>query len=324
MAAAHGVTARTVRNWKKASKEPPRKEGRPRYSEEERKHALWAVGRERRRQGKRVGWRRIEEGLGKTVPTRLVQQTLKRFKARDRLVKRRRIERSRQRVVVQVSDAIWTQDGTHLGRVGGRAVKGLVIKDRGSMRKVSMWVGHRPNAEDVKNLLEETKQRTGRLPLVWQTDNDSIYREEDVMEYLKKEKIVTLYSRVHTPPDNGAAEIGMRELKEISGLGKGVKLRSVEEAAVLLGKSAVQLNENRLRGSKGYLSANALAETMPSCYNTVDRNRFYQEACRAKEVAVQDKKPRAAKHAKRQAVFLVMEKYNLITITRGGKPRNGH
>gem|GEM_PF-3286088 len=55
----------------------------------------------------------------------------------------------------------------------------------------------------------------------------------------------------------------MWELKEMTGFGKGVQQRSDMEPALLAGKRAVLLNENRLRGSRGYRSANTLAEEMP-------------------------------------------------------------
>jgi len=74
---------------------------------------------------------------------------------------------------------------------------------------------------------------------------------------------VPLFSHVRKPTDNGAAEIGMWELKEMTGFGKGVQQRSDMEPALLAGKRAVLLNENRLRGSRGYRSANTLAEEMP-------------------------------------------------------------
>jgi transposase InsO family protein len=274
-------------------------------------------------QGKKVGWRPIEEGLGKgEIPTRLVQTVVKRFKARDRRLERRRIVNNRQSVTVLFRDAIWTQDGTHLGRIFGDKVEAQVIKDRGTLRNVALSVGDAADGEDVVMLLEAAKRENGGLPLVWQTDNDPPYKSEPVESYLERERVVHLLSRVYTPVDNGAAEIGMRELKGECGLGKGVKLCSVHEAAKLIGKSAVLLNEGRLRGSKGYLSANDLAERIPSWYNAADRNRFYQEACEAKNRAVQGKKNRAAQLAERQAVLMVMQKDGMLTIKRGGKPLN--
>ena len=85
--------------------------------------------------------------------------------------------------------------------------------------------------------------------------------------------------------------------------------------------SAVKLNHGRLRGSKGYLTSDNLAERMPSWYDFVTRERFYEETCRAMEEAVQDKKGSLARKAQREAVFRSLEKYGLITLTRGGQPR---
>jgi len=320
VAAAHGVTDRTVRNWMKSSRGPPKKEGRPGYSLEEIKRALWAVGREWKRQGGRAGWRTIEEGLGKgKVQTRLLQRVLKLFKARARRRKSRRIMSNRQSVTVHARDAVWSQDGTHLGRIRGSKVDGQVLQDRATTQKISTMVVHAPTTEDVMKQFETTKKVTGRAPLVWQSDNDPIYCAEEMQAYLEREKIISLLSRVYTPTDNGAAECGMSDLKGLSGLGKGVKLSSIAETAELHGKSAVQLNENRLRASRGYRTANTLCETMTPWYDFIDRARFYQEARREQELAVQGKEGDAARHAERQAVFMVMEKYGLVTITRGGK-----
>ena len=227
---------------------------------------------------------------------------------------------NRQSITVHARDAVWSQDGTHLGRIDGNKVEGQVLQDRATTQKISTTVVHAATAEDVIEQLETTKRMTGRSPLVWQTDNGPEYRAEEMQEYLKREKIISLLSRVYTPTDNAAAESGMNDLKGLSGLGKGVKLNSIAETAELHGKSAVQLNENRLRASRGYLTANALCETMPPWYDFIDRDRFYQEARREQELAVQGKEGMAARLAERQAVFLVMEKYGLITITRGGRP----
>jgi len=305
----------------RASRGPPKKEGRPGYSREEIKRALWAVGREWKRQGRKTGWRTIEEGLGKgKVPTRLLQRVLKLFKARARQRKRRRIMNNRQSITVHARDAVWSQDGTHLGRIRGSKVEGQVLQDRATTQKISTTVVHASTAKGVIEQFETTKKETGRAPLVWQTDNGPPYPAKEVQEYMKREQIISLLSRVRTPTDNGAAESGMNDLKGLSCLGKGVKLSSIAEAAVLHGKSAVQLNEYRLRASRGYRTAKTLCETMPPWYDFVNRDRFYQEAYREQELAVQDKEGMAARHAERQAVFMVMEKYGLVTITRGGKP----
>lgn len=322
VACSMGVTEKTVRNWMKASMKPPKRLGRPPYSKEEKYRALRAVGRQRRLQGKKAGWRTINEALCGTVPTPLVQRTLKRWKKRDRRRKRMHIAKSRISVTVKALDVIWTQDGTHLGRLeDGRAVIGEVVKDRGSLQTLSVSAGPEATSSDVIDQIEMTKVERGVLPLVWQSDNGPPYRSEETQNYLVQERIVPLPSRAHTPTDNGAAEIGIRELKEMSGLGKGVRLCSAREAALQLGKSAVLINEHRLRGSRGYVSANTLAEEMESWYTRIDRDQFYHETQCEVEKAVQDKTGNRARLAHRDAVLMVLKKYGLIAVERGGRTR---
>ena len=165
------------------------------------------------------------------------------------------------------------------------------------------------------------EEERGMLPLVWLIDNDPVYLSKETQNYLVQERIVPLPSRTYTPTDNGAAEIGIRELKEMSGLGKGVRLCNTREAALQLGKSAVLLNEHRLRGSRGYVSANTLAEKMESWYTRVDRDQFFNEAQSAVKKAVQDKTGNRARLARREAIFMVLEKYGLIAVERGGRTR---
>lgn len=315
------MTERTVRNWMSASEKPTPKLGRPGYSTKERYHALRAVCRQRRLQGHGAGWRVIVAALP-DLPTALVQETLRRFKARSRRRKREKIAPSRVRMAVNARDAIWVQDGTHLGRINGTAVESQVIRDRGPMQNIGLMVGSAASGNDVKGLMKMVTTTTGRKPLVWQVDNGSAYVDAKMQKYLEKEQIVSLFSRAGTPTDNGAAEIAMRELKDISGLGKGVKLCSVPETAVLAGKSAVLLNEHRLRGTKGYRSANTLAREMAPWYTHVSRAVFYKEATKMMKTAVQGKNGREARTAEREAVFMVLEKHGLITMTRGGRPHN--
>jgi transposase InsO family protein len=268
-----------------------------------------------------VGWRPIAKALKGVIPTRLVQETVSRFKSRDRRRHRRHLEHHAVRVTVLAKNAIWTQDGAHLGRSEDKACEGQVMKDRGTTEFLSMSVGPSANAGDVLVLLKSTKDHEGELPLVWQTDNAKQYLASEVQEYLKEERVVPLLSRVRCPSDNGASEIGIRELKEQSELGKGVELENNTEGALRLGLSAVQINRYRLRGSRGFQTAQHLSENMPSWYNLVDRERFYEETCNAIGEAVQDKKGRRARHAEREAIFNMLEKYKLIERTRGRKPQ---
>jgi transposase InsO family protein len=102
------------------------------------------------------------------------------------------------------------------------------------------------------------------LPLVWATDNGSVYRDEKVEGFLKQEKVVHLLSRPRLPQDNGAAEKGIQELKAQAKLGKGTALASLKEAAQKLAFSREILNTHRLRASKGYRTAEKLKESLPS------------------------------------------------------------
>lgn len=305
----------------KASKDPPRQLGRPSHSREKRFHALRAVGRQHRLQGKQAGWRPIDEALSGEVPTALVQHTLRLWKKRDRKRRRKRIEKHRVSMAVTAREVIWTLDETHLGRRDdGSAVKSQVVKDRGTLQTVGLSAGQEANSDDVIDLLELMKEEHGVLPLVLQTDNGPPFRSEETQNYLEHERVVPLLSRVYTATDNGAAEIGIRELKESSGLGKGVKLRCTLDTALQLGKSAMNINEHRLRGSRGYESANTLAKKMPTWYARVTREQFFEEARKAAKEAAQDKSGQRARLGKRKAILMVLNKYGLITFNRGGRP----
>jgi hypothetical protein len=131
---------------------------------------------------------------------------------------------------------------------------------------------------------------------------------------------VPLLSRPHHPMDNGAAEVGIRELKSHAWLGKGIRV-SHHEAALRIRKSAVQLNACRLRGSRGYLTAQDLAKRMPFWYGRVKRGRFYEETRKAISKAVYGKKGNRARQAEREVIYGVLEKYGLVKQTRGDRSR---
>ena len=310
---------RTVRNWMKNSAEPLKRVGRPPHSDEKRKEALYAVARERKVQGKQAGWRKIVKGLAGSQPTRLVQESLSSLKARGRRRKRKRLKEASRRVTVLAKNVIWTQDGLHLGRCRGDEVKGESIKDRATLGVNSLLVGLPACGEDVVLLLKTTKEKKGTLPLVYQTDNESTYLSEVVQDYLREECVVHLLSRVHTPTDNGASEIGIRELKSETGLGKGVRLDSAIQGALQLHGGAVKQNGHLLRASKGYLTPNTLADTLPTWYNRVDRRQFYEETCRAVEKSVQGKIGNRARKAQRDAILNMLNKNGLIVQSHGGR-----
>ena len=319
-----GVTERTLRNWMQASQEEPKRVGRPPMETLDRWRTHLKVAREWKRQGKDVGWRRVVRTLGNQVPTRQVQASVKRLKANRRRRLRQQLEKERVEMTVLCENAIWCQDATHLGRLDDqKAVEADVVKDRGSLRTLGLSVGSSATGEDVVLLLKTLRGKQGGLPLVLQTDNGSAYCSDEVERMLEEEKVVHLKSRVRQPTDNGAAERGIGELKAASGLGRGMHLRHSHQAGLLLAATADRINRNRLRGSKGYRTSNEMAKTLPSWYKRITRDRFYREACEAVSKAEESKGKRRARQAARDAVLSLLEKHEMIKISRGEQPKHG-
>jgi len=122
LAEAHGVTERTVRNWQRSAKDPPRRPGRPGTDPAIRSKALEEVKVQRKLQGESAGWRPIAKALSGKHPTRLVQHTLSALKKTDRIEKRKRLAALAEKVTVLAKEVIFAQDQMHLGRQDGFAV----------------------------------------------------------------------------------------------------------------------------------------------------------------------------------------------------------
>lgn len=207
-----------MRNWESGAQTQAKHLGRPAISPAKRFLARLKVARELRKQGL-VGWRPVVAKVGAAVPVRLVQESVSELKKRHAQRRRRWLAERRLRVEVLSPNVVWTQDATHLGRMGRVAVQAEIIKDRATLGFEGMSVGSQANADEILEMLENQKQTRG-LPLVWATDNGSAYRDELVENFLKQEQVVHLLSRPRLPQDNGAAEKGIRELKEAAGLEK--------------------------------------------------------------------------------------------------------
>ena len=94
------------------------------------------------------------------------------------------------------------------------------------------------------------------------------------------------------------------------------------EAKARLEAARARLDDNRLRECLGYRTAHAVDAELPVAYNRVSRERFFAETCRRIEVAVKDKKTlRERRRAEREAIISNMEKYGLLTRTRGDQGR---
>ena len=178
--------------------------------------------------------------------------------------------------------------------------------------------GQAANAVYVMTFFEKAKECRG-LPLVIGTDNGSAYCNEEVSDYLHREKVVHLLSLPRTPEHNGSAEIGMRELKDEAMLGKGVTLASLSAPHALLVQATNRINI-RLRGSKKFKSANDLDDTLLDARDMIDRDVFYDEC----QQGISDLRGchlngRELRKKERELILKTLEKYGAIQQTRGGR-----
>jgi transposase InsO family protein len=316
-----GVDVRTIWNWKHSVKtgSPEKKIGRPAYTAIQHESAIWRVGRELRRQGY-PGWLAVESALRGDVPTRLIQFYVRSFKKKRSERKKARIALHRVEVEVTARDAIWGQDGTHVGRCEGASVESQVMRDRGSLSIIGVQTGEVADHEEIVALFESVAVSRAEYPLVWSRDNGSMYAHESVRLHMETHEVIELRSLPRTPEHNGAAENTNREIKDVAGLGKGSVLASPEAAHAKMVKAQVLLNKNRVRRSKGLMTADELDERLPSVAG-VDRTAFYQKCrSRMRHAVAGAKTIRAGRMAEREAIFQTLEEYGLIKRTRGGKP----
>jgi transposase InsO family protein len=315
------VTVRTLENWKRAAGEEPRREGRPPLEPARWKASLWKVVRAWKRQGRRSGWRTVHAALAGEVSKYEVQVLLRSLKARRRRLERRRIEASRVSAHVECKDAVWSVDGTHLGRAEGAAVEGMAVRDVATQKTLAVLAGASASGADVVRLLEAVAAERGTLPLAVATDNGGPNASAELAEYLQARGIVHLRSVPRTPQHNAWVERGHGELKEDGDLGRGVRLEGAADAATRLARSMRRANGVRLRRSLGYRTADVVDAALPSWYGRACRGRFYKAACAARNKAVLGHgSPRARRIAEREATFRTMEDFGLVSRTRGGIP----
>ncbi len=310
------VSPRTIQNWLKDYKEGrAAKEGRPSYTETQKMEARELVSKEMTKQGATSGWRPIDKAL-ENIPTRLIQRCVKEFKQEKRKHNYLEREKNKKSIEVIFKNVYWTQDGTHLGRIGKEAVESQIMKDRGSLKLIGIQTGKAATADSIITFFEAAKKERG-LPLVLGTDNGSSYCNEKVECYLEKEKVIHFKSLPRTPEHNGSAEIGMREIKKEAMLGKGVVLeRTITPHALLIG--ATEKVNSWLRGSKRFKSANELDDMLIDGRDIIDRNAFYRE-CESELRLLREEQNsgRALRMKEREVIVSVLEKYGAIKQTRG-------
>jgi len=316
-----GVSRRTLHLWLRArERQGARRAGRPRVSEARRRAALCAVTC-LYRQGLWITWRNVRTALGERFPTRLVQEATARFK---RLHARHRLRhRARQRVKTQVHapDVIWGLDGTHVGRTRRREpVEDQLLRDGCSRRTLAQAVGRPASGEDLVLLLEHARRVHGRLPLVFLSDNAPNNTSEEVARYLEQHQVIRLLTLPYTPQHNAMNERANREVKERAELGKGVVLETVLDAAQRLARAANDLDHHHARPVlRGRTAAECYRD--PRARATLpDRDLFYRTTRHALDVASRPPNARARRRAQREAIYASLERFGLVSRTRGGVP----
>lgn len=308
------VSERTLRSWKKLARDGDyKKVGRPKKIKlAEKLRMIKLIKEEYVKQG-RPGWRPICASLKGKVPIRIIQFTLKKIKLKERVNARAERIQKQLRVEVLKENVIWTQDGTHLGRLRSKKeVQAQVIKDRFTLATIDIEVGPSSNSENIKAMLE--KHSEDQLPLVWMTDNGTCYVNKEIEHFTNERKVIHLKNFPHTPEHNGACERHIRELKKLTGLGKGMQLKSVNEAGEMIQMAAWTLNNNRRHGSKGYRTSVELKSTDKNPLGEL-RNELYNRYKKELHELNSSKQGLSLRRAEREMVLRLLSEYKLVKIT---------
>ncbi|HZC76166.1 MAG TPA: DDE-type integrase/transposase/recombinase [Ktedonobacterales bacterium] len=316
-----GASRRTLHLWLRASRSPPaRRVGRPGASEADQRAALRAIACLYRMDWK-VSWRSAKRVLGDRFSTRLLQVATARFKRYHARHAQRQRELRRVHVEVNAPDVIWGLDGTHLGRTPERApIESQVLRDACARRTLDLAVGRPARGEDVVHILERAQERFGALPLVLSSDNGPINTSARVDRYLRRHQIIHLRNVPHTPQHNAFTERGIGELKEVAELGEGVVLEDAHDAARRLAGAWHHLDHRHARPALHQRSAAQCYQNPLARYRMPDRKLFYRSARHALQAASHAPDARARRRAQREAIYATLERFGLVSRTRGGVP----
>ena len=225
---------RSKRTWRRDAEGPPgelRRPGRPRRSPEERAEAKQLVRAVLVRLGFGAGEGSVQRELGGRVPLRLVRESLCELKREHRSRERRAREEVRSHVRVLARGAIWSLDGTHLGRdAASTAVVGEMVRDVASTKTLGVSIGPPPTSSEVVVLLQRVVDETGEVPLVVSLDNGPENRGQ-LEAWCEERGVVRLMNLPYTPEHNPWVEHGNGELKAETGLGRGTRIDDVRSLA---------------------------------------------------------------------------------------------
>jgi len=321
VAHAVGMSRRTLHAWLRARGRPSaRRVGRPGATDPERFAALRAVAC-LARIGWRITWRSVKEALRGTIRTRLIQWAVARWKELRAWHAERHRRRVRVQTTVHAPAVVWGLDGTHVGRtIDGKALESQTLRDHASRLTVDVAVSTSASGDELVQLLEHARQTIGELSLVLVTDNAPNNTSEDVERYLAEHQVIHLLTLPYTPQHNAPTERAHRELKELAGLGKGVVLDGPHDAARRLESARHHLDHRHARPVLGGRTAADAYRDRAARATIPDRGLFYRTTQHALDVASQQPTAHQRRRARREAIYASLERFGLITRTRGGVP----
>jgi transposase InsO family protein len=294
------VSLRTLNNWKRnaAGEWPVRGPARVKIYQRE----MFAVAREWRRQGC-PGVRPVIAALPnvRVRAARLVIAELKLRKGK----RRSRIRKNVQvRVRVKKPGAVITMDGATIRKGEDH----IVYRDRGSLSvQTKPCANGNLAAIDTMAVLGSLASAR-RLPLVYCSDNGSPLCAVVVRDFLEKNYIVHLKSLPRVPQHNGSCENAVKEFKELI----NDDYHPLEATEIL--------NERRKRRQLGFKTSAEFDTENFQQYTEDQRQKFYYAAKAAiQEAQLGMKSEYEKRKAEREAIFQTMERFSLITRTRGGQ-----
>lgn len=314
------MSTRSLRKWTREDA-PPRPRGRPKTSAARREEAAGQVDSAWRSQGRSGGVRTIRAVLAGVVSWNLVRQCLREIKRLHRARLRAHATEHRLSVEVRQRDVMWSMDATHFARLeGGEPIEGQVVRETSTPKILAAEIGAPADGDDIVRLLERVARERGRLPLVLVTDNGPVYVCDTVEAWLAQHGVVHLLSLPHTPQHNPWVERTNRELKDETGLGRGVVVHDVAAVRERVDRARCRLDDVRLRACLAYRTAAAADGLLTDWYTLTTRERFLATVCRRiAEALPGPRSERARRKARREAIYVSMEELGLIKRTRGGR-----
>ncbi len=317
LARGYAVTVRDLWNWEHL---PQGKPGRRPRAPEVVEAAMAACRTVLAGLRYHVGWRKVHDAV--RLPKALVQKCVKALKASHRAAVDHVRRLCRMGVRMLLGDALWSLDETHLGRLeDGDAVLGLVVREVASTRTLVISVGPAATERDLIRALEHLRAVRGELPLVVAMDNGPPMKGGLFAAYLTFHEVVALRNVAYVSQHNSWVERGHRDLKEVSGLGKGVVLCHAREAVEPLQDAVDHLDGTVPLTTRDMKTAVAVDRETPRWYASVDRSVFFRAVLEAVQKAVKGcRNDRERRKAEREAILCTMERFGLIQRTRGGAP----